>query len=73
MEYHNRSFKHHKHWFCFDDLSHYVGGIIQKFVVAKLVVPIVWPIQEGINLTQKEVPTLEEVGFSFDFLCRYNV
>jgi hypothetical protein len=47
-------------------LSHYVGGIVQKFVVARPVVPIVWPIQEGINLTQKEVTTIEEVGFSFD-------
>jgi hypothetical protein len=50
-----------------------VGGITQKFVVARLVVPIVWPIQEGINLTRKEVTTLEEAGFSFDSLCRYNV
>ncbi len=31
-----------------------------------LVVPIVWPIQEGINLTQKEATTLEEAGFCFD-------
>jgi len=30
----------------------------------------VWPIQEGTNLTQKEVTTLEEVGFSFDYMHR---
>jgi hypothetical protein len=28
--------------------------------------PIVWLIRKGINLTQKEVITLEEAGFSFD-------
>ncbi len=39
----------------------------------KLIVPTLWPIQEGTNLTQKEVTTLEEVGFSFDCLCRNNV
>jgi len=30
---------------------------------------IVWLIQENIDLIQKEVMTLEEVGFSFD--CSY--
>ncbi len=50
-----------------------MGGTTQKFAVAKLVVPTVWPIQEGINLTQKEVTTLEEGGFSFDHLRRNNV
>jgi hypothetical protein len=34
---------------------------------------MIWPIQEGTNLTQKEVTTLEEVRFSFDNLHRNNV
>jgi hypothetical protein len=38
---------------------------MQKYVVAKPQVPTVWPIQEGTNLTQKEVTTLKKVGFSF--------
>jgi hypothetical protein len=42
---------------------------MQKYVVVKPSVPIVWPIQEGINLTQKEVITLEEAGFSFYHNC----
>ncbi len=49
-----------------------MGGIAQKFVVTKPSVPIVWPIQEGTNLTQKEVTTLEEARFSFNHLFRNN-
>jgi hypothetical protein len=73
VEYHNGSLKHHKHWFCPDDLNYCVGGTTWKFVVVRLVVPIVWPIQKGTNLTQKEVTTLEEARFSFDRLCRNKV
>ncbi len=36
-----------------------MDGTTQKFVIAIPIVPIVWPIQEGTNLTQKEVTTLE--------------
>ncbi len=43
-----------KHWFSFYDLKHCVDGTMQKNVIAKHLVLIVWPIQEG-NLTQKEV------------------
>jgi hypothetical protein len=38
---------------------------MQKYVVAKPLVPTAWLIQEGTNLAQKEVTTLEEAGFSF--------
>jgi hypothetical protein len=54
-------------------LSHYVGGITQKFANVKLVVPTIWPIQEGTNLTQKEVITLKEARFSFDRLHKNKV
>ncbi len=54
------------HWFCFDDLNHCVDGIMGKYIVVRPSIPIVWFIQEGIDLIQKEVITLEEVGFSFD-------
>jgi hypothetical protein len=73
VEYHSRSLKHHKHWFCPNDLNHCVGGIVWNFAVAKLVVPIVWPIQESANLTQKDITTLKEVGFSFDRLRRNKI
>jgi len=43
-----------------------------KCFVVRFVVPNIWPIQEGINLTQKEVTTFKEVGFSFDCLCSWN-
>jgi hypothetical protein len=51
VEYHNRSLKHHKHWFCPYDLSCCVGGTIWKFAIARPRVPTIWPIQEGTNLT----------------------
>jgi hypothetical protein len=53
------------HWFCLDDLNCCVHGTTQKYTVARPSVPIVWPIQEGIDLIQKEAITLEETGFSF--------
>jgi len=34
---------------------------------------MIWPIQEGTHLIQKEVTTLEEVRFSFDNLHRNNI
>jgi len=53
------------HWFCSDDLSYCVCGITRKYTIAKPLVPTIWFIQEGINLTQKEVMILKEVGFYF--------
>jgi hypothetical protein len=49
-----------------------VGGTTQKFVVVKLAVLTIWPIQEGTNLIQKEATTPKEVGFSFDCLRKNN-
>jgi hypothetical protein len=71
VQYHSKSLEHYKHWFCFDDLSHCVKGT-GKFVVVRHVIPTIWPIQEGINLTQKEVTSLEEAWFFFDCLHRNN-
>ncbi len=49
-----------------------MGGIVQKLAIIRPTIPTLWPIQEGINLTQKDVTTIEEVVFSFDHLCRNN-
>ncbi len=65
VQYQSGSLKYHKHWFFPNDLSCCIGGTMQKYVVAKPQVPTVWPIQEDINLTQKEVTTLKKIGFSF--------
>ncbi len=46
-----------------------VGGTTQKYAVARPLVLTIWLIQEGTNLIQKKVITLEEVGFSFDHNC----
>ncbi len=42
-----------------------MGGIVQKLALIRPTILTLWPIQESINLTQKDVTTLEEVGFSF--------
>jgi hypothetical protein len=57
------------HWFCLDDLSHCVCGTTQKYAIARLSVLTIRPIQEGIDLIQKEVTTLKEMGFSFYRNC----
>jgi hypothetical protein len=49
-----------------------VGGSLQKYVIVKPHVPIVWPVQHGVNLIQKEVSSLEEARFLFDFECQNN-
>jgi hypothetical protein len=67
-----KSLENHKHWFCLNDLSCCVRRTSRKFAVAILIVPTVWPIQEGTNLTQNELITLEKASFSFDHLCRSN-
>jgi hypothetical protein len=56
------------HWFCLDDLNCCVHGTTQKYTVVRPSVPTVWPIQEGIDLIQKEATTLEETRFSFDHI-----
>jgi hypothetical protein len=47
-------------------LSRYVWGTTQKYAIARPLVPILWPIQEGMNLIRKEVTIIEEARFSFD-------
>ncbi len=50
-----------------------MGEIIRKFAIARHVVPTIWPIQKGSNLTQKKVITLEKATrFSFDCLHKNN-
>ncbi len=46
--------------------------ITQKIAISRHVVPTIWLIQEGINLIQKEVTTLEEARYSFDRLHKNN-
>jgi hypothetical protein len=61
------------HWFCPDDLRRCINGIVWKYAIAKPSVPTILLIQEGIDLTQKEVTTLKEVGFSFDHNNAWNL
>jgi hypothetical protein len=72
VQYHSRSLKHHKHQFCPNDFSHCIGGTTQKIVISRHVVPTIWVIQEGINLIQKDVTTLEKARFSCDRPHRNN-
>jgi hypothetical protein len=54
------------HWFCLNDLNHCIDGTMQKYAVARPFVPTIWFVQKGIDSIQKEVITLEKVGFSFN-------
>jgi hypothetical protein len=69
VQFHSRSLEHHMQYFSFNDLSHCVGGTMWKYVVVRPLVSTGWPIQEGTDLTQKEVTTLKETWFSFDHNC----
>jgi hypothetical protein len=73
VQYQSGSIKNHKHWFCPYDLNRCIDGTLQKFVIVRHTVPTIWPIQEGIYLTQNEFITLKEAGFSFYCLCKSNV
>jgi len=55
VQFHIRILEHHKHWICPHDLNSCVGVTTQKYTITKLKVPNVWPIQQGTNLTQKEM------------------
>lgn len=50
-------------YFCPDDLARCVGGKKRQHVVARPVLPTVWPVQRGTNLSIHEVMSLEEAGF----------
>ncbi len=50
----------HKFWFCVNNLTRCVGGTRRKYCVNRPLVPSMWPVQVGTNLTQFEVITLEE-------------
>jgi hypothetical protein len=57
VEYHIGSLEHHKHWFCANDTNRCIDGTKWKFAIIRPIVRTIWPIQEGINLTQNEVTT----------------
>ncbi len=57
VEYCSGTLEHYKHWFCPNDLTCCVGGTTRKFAIVRLAILTIWPIQEDINLTQKEVTT----------------
>jgi hypothetical protein len=48
---------------CCKNLNHCVEGLGRKHVVDRPLVLVVWLVQEGTNLTQYEVTTMEEVDF----------
>jgi hypothetical protein len=60
----------HKLWFCEDDLTYCVEGIGKKYCVDRPLVPSMWPMQVGTNLTQFEATILEEVKFVLCEACK---
>jgi hypothetical protein len=53
----------HEFWFYVDDINHCVGGTKHKYVINKLTILYIWPMQKGINVSQVEVKSFEEKGF----------
>ncbi len=59
--------KLHKFWFCADDMNCYVRGTKHRYVVDRLVVSLIWPMQKRTKLSHIEVKALEkQVLFSIN-------
>ncbi len=52
-------------------MNHCMGGTKRKYVIERLVVPSIWPMQERTNLSQDEVKFHKEVGFVFNKMTTY--
>jgi hypothetical protein len=50
-------------WFCPDDIKRCVNGNKKKYVLDWPVVPNIWPMKIGINISRQKVLALEDVGF----------
>ncbi len=53
----------HKFQFCYDDHNRCVRGTRKKYTIGRLVVPSIWHVQKGNDLTQNEVMPLEKSSF----------
>lgn len=51
-------------FFCNDDINRCVNSTRRKWILSKPIVPNVWPIKMGTNLTRKEILALENTGFN---------
>jgi hypothetical protein len=58
-------FNLHKFLFCVDDMNCYMGGTKRRYVMDIPVVPLIWHVQEGINLSHNKVKALKETNFVF--------
>ena len=50
-------------WFCPDDIKQCVSGSKKKYVSDWPIVPNMWPVKIGTNLSREEVLALEDAGF----------
>ena len=50
-------------WFCPDDVKRCVSGSLKKYVLDWPIVPNMWPVKIGTNLSREEVLALENVRF----------
>lgn len=58
-------FNLHKFWFCADDMNCYTRGTKRRYVVDRRVIPLIWHVQKGINLSHNKVKALKETSFVF--------
>jgi len=60
---HKTHLETHNFYFCRDNINYYIVAPIFEWIQKPLAQPLVWPVQIGTNLTQKEVDNLTMVGF----------
>jgi hypothetical protein len=64
MEHHQKKTdKVMEFFFCNDDIERCVKGTKRRWVKSRPVVPNVWPVKIGTNLSRKEILDLEQAGF----------
>jgi hypothetical protein len=64
MEHHQKKTdKVMEFFFCNDDIEHCIKGTKRRWVKSRPIVPNVWPVKIGTNLSRKEILDLEQAGF----------
>lgn len=58
-------FNLHKFWFCVDEMNCYMGGTKRRYVGDIPIIPLIWHVQEGINISHNKVKALKETSFFF--------
>jgi hypothetical protein len=50
-------------FFCNDDIERCVKGTRRRYIQSRSIIPSIWPVKIGTNLSKKEILDLENIGF----------